>query len=54
MNDPSRELIGRDRELSEADVALNAAASESPCLLLVSGDPGTDKALVVRDGAKAE
>jgi DNA-binding CsgD family transcriptional regulator len=48
MNHPSRELFGRDRELSEADTALDAAASGTPQVLLVGGDAGIGKTTLVK------
>ena len=47
MKHPSRGLIGRDRELSEADGALDAAASGTPQVLLVGGDAGIGKTSLV-------
>ncbi len=43
MNHPSRGLIGRHRELAEADLALAVAASGTPQVLLVGGDAGIGK-----------
>ena len=51
MNDPSRGLIGRDRELSEADGALDVAASGTPQVLLVGGDAGIGKTSLVAAAA---
>ncbi len=47
MNQPSGELFGRDRELSDADAALDAAASGTPQVLLVGGDAGIGKTALV-------
>ena len=46
MKHPSRGLIGRDRELSEADEALDTAASGTPQVLLGGGDAGIGKTRV--------
>ena len=47
MDPSSRELFGRDRELSEADEALDVAASGTPQVLLVGGDAGIGKTTLV-------
>src|SRR4051794_24781045 len=47
MTERSRGLFGRDRELTEADVALDAAASGTPQVLLVGGDAGIGKTTLV-------
>ena len=47
MKHPSRGLIGRDRELSEADEALDAAAFGMPQVLPVGGDAGIGKTSLV-------
>ena len=47
MKHPSRGLIGRDRELSEADEALDAAAFGTPQVLPVGGDAGIGKTSLV-------
>src|SRR3954453_14040258 len=52
MGTPLRGLIGRDRELDEADEALAAAASGVPQVLLVGGDAGIGKTTLVNAGAE--
>ena len=47
MNQPSGELFGRDRELTDADGALAIAASGAPQVLLVGGDAGIGKTTLV-------
>jgi hypothetical protein len=47
MGTPLRGLFGRDREIDEADVALDAAASAEPRVLLVGGDAGIGKTSLV-------
>ena len=47
MDHPSRELFGRDRELSDAERALDVAASGTPQVLLVGGDAGIGKTTLV-------
>jgi DNA-binding CsgD family transcriptional regulator len=47
MSNPASELIGRDRELAEAGVALDTAVSGKPQVLLVGGDAGIGKTSLV-------
>jgi DNA-binding CsgD family transcriptional regulator/tetratricopeptide (TPR) repeat protein len=47
MGTPLRGLFGRDREIDEADAALDAAASGEPRVLLVGGDAGIGKTSLV-------
>ncbi len=47
MGTPLRGLFGRDREIEEADAALDAAASGEPRVLLVGGDAGIGKTSLV-------
>ena len=43
MHREPRGLFGRDRELTEADEALELAASGTPQVLLMGGDAGIGK-----------